>query len=212
MLGDCHTARQLHCSTDETGQIDGMHGSRYHAPIQTEARAGELEMMKNKPNQGARKTETLTLRLDPKIKYTIELMARIKRQSITSVIEAAIEATAFDLDTPVVVNGKREIWSLSMAVSEYWSTDVVARFINLCAFMPELLTYEEQRIWETIKITPKFWDENIESYLAPYHIKGMGYIDKFLVGSYFESLSNFVEENKDSRTVIPFDFVRRIKG
>lgn len=167
-------------------------------------------MNKNKPNQGARKTETLTLRLDPKIKYTIELMARVKRQSITSVIEAAIEGTAFDLDTPVVVAGKRELWSLSMAVSEYWSTDIVARFINLCAFMPELLTYEEQRIWETIKTTPQFWDENIESYMAPYHIKGMGYIDKFKVGSYFESLTIFVEENKDSRTVVPFDFVRRI--
>lgn len=169
-------------------------------------------MIKNKPSQGTRKTETLTLRLDPKIKYTIELIARIKRQSITSVIEAAIESVSFDLDTPVVMEGKREIWSLANAVSEFWSTDQVARFINLCAFMPELLTYEEQRIWETIKATPKFWDENIESYLAPYHIKGMGYIDKFKVGAFFESLTNFVEENKDSRTVIPFDFVRRIDG
>ena len=167
-------------------------------------------MTKNKPNQGARKTETLTLRLDPKIKYTIELMARIKRQSITSVIEAAIEATAFDLDTPVVVDGKREIWSLSMAVSEYWSTDVVARFINLCAFMPELLTYEEQRIWETIKATPKFWDENIESYMNPYHIQGLGFIDKFSLGRWFESLSIHVDKHKDSRTIVPFDFVSQI--
>lgn len=167
-------------------------------------------MVKNKPNQGARKTETLTLRLDPKIKYTIELMARIKRQSITSVIESAIEGAAFDLDTPVVIEGKRENWSLSNAVSEFWSTDNVARFINMCAFMPELLNYDEQRIWETIKATPKFWDENIESYLNPFHIKGLGYIDKFAVGHWFESLSIHVEEHKDSRTIVPFDFVSRI--
>lgn len=167
-------------------------------------------MAKNKPSQGARKTETLTLRLDPKIKYMIELMSRIKRQSITSVVEAAIESEAFELDTPVIIEGKRENWSLANAVSEYWSTDVVARFINLCAFMPELLTYEEQRIWETIKATPQFWDENIESYMAPYHIQGMGFIDKFKVGSYFMSLSLFVDEHKDSRTIVPFDFVRRL--
>lgn len=167
-------------------------------------------MVKNKPNQGARKTETLTLRLDPKIKYTIELIARIKRQSITSVIESAIEASAFDLDTPVVIDGKRETWSLSNVVSEFWSTDNVAKFINMCAFMPELLNYDEQRIWETIKATPKFWDENIESYLTPYHIKGLGFIDKYLVGRWFESLSIHVEENKDSRTIVPFDFVSRI--
>lgn len=167
-------------------------------------------MVKNKPNQGVRKTETLTLRLDPKIKYTIELMARIKRQSITSVIETAIEAAAFELDTPVLVEGKRETWSLSNAVSEFWSTDQVARFINLCAFMPELLTYDEQRIWETIKSTPEFWDENIESYLNPYHVNGLGFIDKFSVGRWFESLSIFVDKHKDSRTIVPFDFISQI--
>ena len=167
-------------------------------------------MAKNKPNQGARKTETLTLRLDPKIKFTIELMARIRRQSVTSVIEAAVEAFSVDLDTPVVIEGKREVWSLSHVVSEFWSTDDVARFINMCAFMPELLTYEEQRIWETIKATPQFWDENIESYMTPYHLKGLGYIDKFKVGMYFMSLSLHVEEHKDSRTIVPFDFVRRL--
>jgi len=167
-------------------------------------------MAKNKPNQGSRKTETLTLRLDPKVKYTIELMSRIRRQSITSVIEAAVEAEAFDLDTPVIIDGKRETWSLASAVSEFWSTDVVARFLGLCAFMPELLTYEEQRIWETIKATPEFWDENIESYMVPYHLPGLGYIDKFKVGSYFMSLTLHVEEHKDSRTIVPFDFVRRL--
>ncbi|WP_458729892.1 hypothetical protein [Pseudomonas brenneri] len=167
-------------------------------------------MVKNKPNQGARKTETLTLRLDPKIKYTIELMARIKRQSITSVIEAAIESAAFDLDTPVLIEGKRETWSLSNAVSEFYTTDEAAKFINLCAFMPELLNYEEQRIWETIKATPEFWDENIESYLAPYHLRGLGFIDKFKIGAYFMSLTLHVEEHKDSRTIVPFDFVRRL--
>lgn len=167
-------------------------------------------MAKNKPNQGSRKTETLTLRLDPKVKYTIELMSRIRRQSITSVIEAAVEAEAFDLDTPVIIEGKRETWSLASAVSEFWSTDVVTRFLGLCAFMPELLTYEEQRIWETIKATPEFWDENIESYMVPYHLPGLGYIDKFKVGSYFMSLTLHVEEHKDSRMIVPFDFVRRL--
>lgn len=168
-------------------------------------------MAKNKPNQGVKKTETLTLRLDPKIKYTIELMARIKRQSITSVIEDAVDAAALDLDTPVTIEGERKQMSLSFAVGEFWSTDEVVRFINLCAFMPELLTYEEQRIWETIRATPEFWDENRESHcmLYPYHVQGLGHIDTFKVGSYFMSLCLHVEEHKDSRTIVPFDFVRR---
>jgi hypothetical protein len=40
------------------------------------------------------KTQTLSLRLDPKTKFMLEFMARIKGQSITSVVERAIRDSA----------------------------------------------------------------------------------------------------------------------
>ncbi|QZC96456.1 hypothetical protein K2E96_10965 [Pseudomonas sp. ERGC3:05] len=71
-------------------------------------------MAKNKPSQGARKTETLTLRLDPKVKMMIELISRIRRQSITGVVEAAIEGIAFDLDAPYFDDGEMHNYSLGI--------------------------------------------------------------------------------------------------
>lgn len=96
------------------------------------------------------------MRLDPKVKLMIELISRIRRQSITGVVEAAIEEIAFDLDAPFVSGGEAHPMSLLSAVSEIWSTDESERFIQLCHYLPSLITYEEQRLWETIKASKFF--------------------------------------------------------
>ena len=77
-------------------------------------------MAKNKPNQGARKTETLTLRLDPKVKMMIELISRVRRQSITGVIESAIEEIAFNTETPFSVNGETWGSDVSSIMTDVW--------------------------------------------------------------------------------------------
>lgn len=163
------------------------------------------EMAKNKPNQGARKTETLTLRLDPKVKLMIELISRIRRQSITGVVEAAIEEIAFDLDAPVVSAGEPWPMSLLSAVSEIWSTDESERFIHLCTHLPSLITYEEQRIWETIKASKVFLTHGIEENAQFWDVPGVGYIDKHSVRIWWPDLLAHVEENKESRTIVPFE-------
>lgn len=163
------------------------------------------EMAKNKPNQGARKTETLTLRLDPKVKLMIELISRIRRQSITGVVEAAIEEIAFDLDAPVVSAGEPWPMSLLSAVSEIWSTDESERFIHLCTHLPSLITYEEQRIWETIKASKVFLTDGIEENAQFWDVPGVGYIDKHSVRIWWPDLLAHVEENKESRTIVPFE-------
>ena len=163
------------------------------------------EMAKNKPNQGARKTETLTLRLDPKVKLMIELISRIRRQSITGVVEAAIEEIAFDLDAPVVSAGEPWPMSLLSAVSEIWSTDESERFIHLCTHLPSLITYEEQRIWETIKASKVFLTDGIAENAQFWDVPGVGYIDKYSVRIWWPDLLAHVEENKESRTIVPFE-------
>ena len=40
------------------------------------------------------KTQSLSLRLDPKTKFTLDFMARIRGQSITTVVERAIKEAA----------------------------------------------------------------------------------------------------------------------
>ncbi|MCQ3001434.1 hypothetical protein NLO98_16920 [Pseudomonas syringae] len=163
------------------------------------------EMAKNKPNQGARKTETLTLRLDPKIKLMIELISRIRRQSITGVVEAAIDEIAFDLDAPFVLGGEAHTISLGSAVSEIWSTDESERFINLCHFLPSLITYEEQRIWETIKASKYFLVESDDDLASYWEVPQVGRINRYLLRHWWTDLLNHVEDNKESRTIVPFN-------
>jgi len=163
------------------------------------------EMAKNKPNQGARKTETLTLRLDPKVKMMIEMISRIRRQSITGVVEAAIEEIAFDLDAPFFHNNETSNWSLSSAVTEVWSTDESERFINMCYHLPTLLTYEEQRIWETIKASKVFFATDATIMETFWEIDGVGRIDRFNIRIWWSYLLEHVEEHKDSRTIVPFE-------
>jgi hypothetical protein len=162
-------------------------------------------MAKNKPSQGARKTETLTLRLDPKVKLMIELISRIRRQSITGVVEAAIEEIAFDLDAPVVSGGKAWPMSLLSAVSEIWSTDESERFIHLCTHLPSLITYEEQRLWETIKASKFFLTDGLADNAVYWDVPGVGYIDRHNVRRWWQDLLAHVEDNKESRTIVPFE-------
>ncbi|WP_164341905.1 hypothetical protein [Pseudomonas viridiflava] len=161
-------------------------------------------MAKNKPNQGARKTETLTLRLDPKVKMMIELISRIRRQSITGVVEAAIEEISFDLDAPFELDGEAHVMSLGSAVSEIWSTDESERFINLCHFLPSLITYEEQRIWETIKASKYFLVEGDDEMSSYWEVPNVGRINRYRLRYMWTTLLNHVEDNKDSRTIVPF--------
>ena len=162
------------------------------------------EMAKNKPGQGSRKTETLTLRLDPKIKNMIELISRIRRQSITGVVEAAIEEIAYNTEAPYFDDGKMNNRALGPIFSDLWSTDESEWFINLCYRFPTLLTYDEQRIWETIKSSAVFLRSASASLSTDWEVEGVGALDREVIRRYWDFLLQHVEENRDSRTVVPF--------
>lgn len=162
-------------------------------------------MAKNKPNQGSRKTETLTLRLDPKVKFTIDVISRVKRQSITGVVEAAVEALVFDLDVPFHDGGNTENCSVANAVTEVWSTDESERFVNFCYHLPNLLTFEEQRIWETIKASPVFMEKAPAKIGTHWQVEGVGRLNREYIRMFWSDLLEHVEENKESRTIVPFE-------
>ncbi|MNC01140.1 hypothetical protein D3C76_540000 [compost metagenome] len=162
-------------------------------------------MAKNKPGQGARKTETLTLRLDPKIKMMIELISRVRRQAITGVVEAAIEDVAYDVDVPFFDEGETRTRVIGSAMSEIWSADESERFICMCYHLPTLLTYEEQRIWETIKSSFVFLTKEESHMPTLWEVEGVGILDRREVRRYWDQLLEHVDANRDSRTIVPFE-------
>ncbi len=84
------------------------------------------------------RTETVTVRLDPRLNYLCELAARTQRRTKSSFIEWAVqeavkEASAFP-------GGK----SLHEISNRLWHIDVNERMRRLKAEAPSLLTFDEE--------------------------------------------------------------------
>lgn len=147
-----------------------------------------------------RKGETSTtvsvgIRIDPKIKFALDMMGRQQKRSLTAVIEWAISQAIAQQPT-----GNHDE-TFAELIDKVWSTDDSTRFANMAFYMPEALTYDELRIWETIKISPEFW--------VPYHdgtwdCEPQRFLFKNL-RAYWGDLLAQVEDNKSEPTVSRFD-------
>lgn len=107
------------------------------------------------------RSETVTVRLDPKLRYLAELAARKQRRTLSSFIEWAIEdvvGRVFLYDGSGY-NGD-DSRSIGDEVIYLWDVDESDRFAKLAIRYPELLTHEEQIIWKLIKENGYFWYGN----------------------------------------------------
>ncbi|PLU84305.1 hypothetical protein CXG45_27180 [Pseudomonas plecoglossicida] len=102
-----------------------------------------------------KKTETLTLRLDPKTKYAIELLARSQKRTLAGAIEWAVERSLSSqmVDT---VHGEQP---LKTVVDETWYPDDLVGVATLGAHAPHLLNHHESCLWAVIKNTPVLYTE-----------------------------------------------------
>lgn len=96
------------------------------------------------------RTETVTIRLDPKTRYLAELAGRVHRRTTSSFIEWAIEES---LSRVHVTSGK----SIADIATVLWDVDEADRFIALATEFPELLTHKEQLIWKHIRTARRYW-------------------------------------------------------
>ncbi|MGD9153786.1 MAG: hypothetical protein PVG30_09110 [Gammaproteobacteria bacterium] len=124
------------------------------------------------------RSEIVHLRLNPRTRFALELMARNENRTVSSFLEILVnEAMAvkkinmFKLleeiqqeqggVTPKDVHGYTDMntknVNLTEALKELWHVKDYHRFILLCFFAPHLLTYEEELIWEFIKKANYYW-------------------------------------------------------
>jgi len=98
------------------------------------------------------RSETVSVRLDPKLRYLAELAARRQRRSLSSYIEWAIEDSlkhcALDLNSGQVVADEAEA---------LWDVDEADRFARLALRHPELLTHDEQVLWKLVRDNGYVW-------------------------------------------------------
>src|SRR5207244_10986807 len=103
-------------------------------------------------------SDTVTVRLDPKLRYLAELAALKHRRTLSSFIEWAIEdslqrvklreGTGYNNDTGTTISDDAE---------SLWDVDDADRFARLALKYPELLTHAEQKRWKLIRENGYLW-------------------------------------------------------
>src|SRR5262245_57970471 len=97
---------------------------------------------RGRPSGGGSKlnrTETVTIRLDPKLRYLTELAARKQRRTVSSFIEWAIEQALSHVELDDKTHD-----TVTHAAEALWHTDEPYRLTKLGLSYPDLLTYDEQ--------------------------------------------------------------------
>lgn len=98
------------------------------------------------------RSQVVTVRLDPKLKFAAELAARKQRRTISSFIEWAVEEAISRIEV-------REKVNVHTVMNQVWHVEDADRFVKLAFNFPELLTYEEEKIWNVIKGNKLFWKD-----------------------------------------------------
>lgn len=90
------------------------------------------------------KTQTLSLRLDPKTRFILDFMSRIKGQSITTVVERAIKEAAGHTGFPEFDERGKRIEHVTW--SNFWDPSEGIRALNLLADERYPTTYDEDEL------------------------------------------------------------------
>ena len=90
------------------------------------------------------KTETLTIRLDPKTRFVLEYISRLKGQTITTVVEralyAAVTQEAFHHPDPFS-DGK----DMTLGWDFFWNVSEGVRALRMSGYSEFFPTYEEEK-------------------------------------------------------------------
>lgn len=104
------------------------------------------------------RTETVSIRLDPRLNYLCELAARSQRRTKSSFIEA----TLAEQIQRQVINKWRDVDpgdpdTFGHRADVLWHVRESQRLVSLGIIAPELMTFEEQQIWALIEENGFFW-------------------------------------------------------
>ena len=111
------------------------------------------------------RSQTVTVRLDPQLRYMADMAARSQRRTLSSFIEWAIHRS---LDDVSLRDSEGDADKVSDLVDELWDVDEADRFMLLVGFNPDLLTHEEQILWKLITETPEVWSVDPSEQIGMY--------------------------------------------
>ena len=103
------------------------------------------------------RTETVTVRLDPRLRYLAEIAALKQRRTVSSFIEWAIEDSLGRVNLEEGGFNNEEVISVADVAAKLWDVDDADRFAKLALSYPDLLTHEEQKRWKLMRENGYLW-------------------------------------------------------
>lgn len=99
------------------------------------------------------RSETVTVRVDPKLRYFAQLAARKQRRTLSSFIEWSIEQSLNE----VKFSDFDQSYSMASELSDLWDVDEADRFAKLALSHPDMLLHDEQVLWKLIRENGYVW-------------------------------------------------------
>ena len=96
-----------------------------------------------------KRSQTVGVRLDPKLRYLAELAARKQRRTLSSYIEWAIEHSLKTIILTDKTQGDNDA-CLNILGNDLWDVDESDRVVLLALHCPDLLSFDEQVQWKVI--------------------------------------------------------------
>lgn len=112
-----------------------------------------------KPKRGGKlnRSETVTVRFDPRLNYLAELAARAQRRTKSSFIEWAVETVLKSVPVQNTGHWDKDDLSIDELAVRLWDVDEADRLVALAFHAPILMTHEEQILWKLLREHGYLW-------------------------------------------------------
>jgi hypothetical protein len=115
------------------------------------------DFMGRPEKRAPKKSEVVTVRFDPKLKYLAELAARKQRRPLSSYIEWAVEQSLARVELEESLGGEGVSVASAERAHHLWDLDDADRVVRLAFCYPDLLTHEEQTVWKLVRENGLLW-------------------------------------------------------
>ncbi|MGO3029124.1 hypothetical protein [Pseudomonas helleri] len=148
-------------------------------------------------------TISVSLRIDPKVKYAIDLLAREQKRTITGVVEWAVMQAIRAHKMPGYVGNDDEALSLYDFLEMAWSPIEAHRIVALGTHKESLLTFEESCLYKVVQSIPELYEEFYSSE-DPMYLETRVKYD--LLGAYWPVIEQRAEQLMQTGNFLPVGF------
>ena len=109
------------------------------------------------------RTQVVTVRLDPKLRYLAELAALKQRRTLSSYIDWVVQDSLSRVCLSEGDGYNDQTITVQDEADNLWDVDPPDRFAKLALNYPELLTHDEQIRWKLIRENGYLWRGRMQS-------------------------------------------------